>query len=171
MKRLISILLIVLLFLTGCTSGGGEETGLTSFSANSLDGITRTEALFKDHPLTMVNLWGTYCGPCIEEMPALAELHQEYADQGVQVVGIVADVMNHTDSQAEKARNILENAGANYVNLLPNQSMAKFLQPFVYVPTTVFLDQEGNQVGEPYIGARSKEDWKQIIDKLLKETK
>lgn len=170
MKRLISILLIALLCLTGCSSGG-EETGLTSFSANSLDGLTRTEAIFKEYQLTMVNLWGTYCGPCIKEMPALAELHKEYADQGVQIVGIVADVKSHTEPQADQARNILENAGANYVNLLPNQSMAEFLQPFAYVPTTVFLDQKGRQVGEPYIGARSKEDWKQIIEKLLKETK
>lgn len=168
MKKIIPILMITLILLTGCSSS--EQTGLTSFTAYDLNGGTQTEAIFEDHKLSMVNLWGTYCGPCIEEMPALAELHEEYAEQSFQIVGIIGDVNSYEGSKAETAKNILETAGANYVNLLPNQSMQAFLQPFVYVPTTVFLDQEGKQVGEPYIGARSKADWKLIIEALLKET-
>ena len=41
----------------------------------------------------MINVWGTDCGPCIQEMPDLAALHEAYADKGVQVVGLVSDAL------------------------------------------------------------------------------
>ena len=37
------------------------------------------------------------------------------------------------------------------------------------VPTTVFVDGEGKQVGEVYAGSRTEEEWKEIIDELLQE--
>ena len=168
MKRILSILLIAMLLLTGCTK---KETsnGLTKFTTCDLDGNTQTESIFKGKKLTMVNLWGTYCGPCIQEMPALAELHEEYADKGFQVVGIIGDVSDINSTSAQTAHTLLENAKANYVNLLPSKDMQKFLEPFIYVPTTVFLNEKGEQIGEEQIGARSKASWQLIIDEMLEE--
>ena len=42
-------------------------------------------------PVTLVNLWATYCGPCIEEMPALAALHERYAKRGLRVLAVSVD--------------------------------------------------------------------------------
>lgn len=42
-------------------------------------------------PITLVNLWATYCGPCIEEMPALAALQQRYAKRGLRVLAVSVD--------------------------------------------------------------------------------
>ena len=37
------------------------------------------------------------------------------------------------------------------------------------VPTTIFLDREGNQVGKVYAGAHDKAGWKKIIDEMLEK--
>lgn len=41
---------------------------------------------------TLINVWATWCPPCIAELPVLAELHRAYAAAGLQVVGINIDV-------------------------------------------------------------------------------
>ncbi len=69
---------------------------LSSFSATDLDGNAVDESIFSSSKLTMVNIWATFCGPCIGEMPDLGLLNEEYASEGFQVVGIVADVLIRT---------------------------------------------------------------------------
>ena len=76
-------------------SGGGV---LSSFTAQDLNGNQVDQSVLADYQLTMVNIWATFCGPCLSEMPELGEIHAEYADKGVQVVGIVADVLNQDGS-------------------------------------------------------------------------
>ena len=42
-------------------------------------------------PLTVVNVWATWCAPCIHEFPAFVRLSEEYAEAGVAVVFVSAD--------------------------------------------------------------------------------
>ena len=42
-------------------------------------------------PVTLLNLWSTYCGPCIAEMPALAALEQRYSTHGLRVIAVSVD--------------------------------------------------------------------------------
>ena len=46
--------------------------------------------------------------------------------------------------------------------------MTGLLRNIQVVPTTIFVDSNGKQIGEPYFGSRSQEDWQKIIDELLK---
>ena len=58
--------------------------------------------------------------------------------------------------------------GADYLHLLPSTDlMVAKLQYVSAVPETIFVDSQGNQVGESYLGARSKDQWIAIIDELL----
>ena len=41
--------------------------------------------------VTLVNFWATWCAPCMEELPALQELHTKLHDKGFQVVGVAID--------------------------------------------------------------------------------
>ena len=60
-----------------------------SFETTDLDGNAVTvEELFSQHKLTMINLWGTYCGPCIGEMPDLEILSQRLAEKDCAIVGL-----------------------------------------------------------------------------------
>lgn len=51
---------------------GSEDGTVISFETDDLDGnAVKSEELFSQNKITMINIWGTYCGPCIEEMPEL----------------------------------------------------------------------------------------------------
>ena len=49
-----------------------------AFSTTAIDGSTVDESLFEGKKLIMINLWEPWCGPCVQEMPALEKLYQEY---------------------------------------------------------------------------------------------
>lgn len=153
---------------------GVSAGGLTSFTTTDLDGNAVTQDIFAGADLTMVNIWATFCSPCIEEMPYLGQLKSEYQDKGFNIVGIVADVQNSDGSIPEDgvslAKEIVSQTGANYTHLLPSESLNSIiLNNVAAVPTTVFVDSKGNFVGEEYVGSRDKQEWAEIIDGLLKK--
>lgn len=163
--------------ITDSQSGSGQTTEqagvLSSFSATDLDGNTVDQSILADYDLTMVNVWATFCGPCINEMPDLGELAQEYADKKVQIIGLVSDVLNTdgtiSEEQVQTARDIVEQTGANYLHLLPSEDLYGVLGQISAVPTTFFVDSEGAQVGSAIVSAQSKDNWVQTIDAMLAE--
>lgn len=63
----------------------------------------------------MVNIWGTYCTPCLSEMPSLGKLAQEADPAEFQLVGVLADVMEAAGPEDEtwaKAISLVEETGA-----------------------------------------------------------
>lgn len=162
---------------TGTQSDAGQTTGqpgvLSSFSTTDLDGNVVDQSVLADYDLTMVNVWATFCRPCINEMPDLGELAQEYADQNVQIVGLVSDVLNTdgtiSQEQVQTARDVVEQTGANYLHLLPSQDLFGVLGQISVVPTTFFVDSEGRQVGSAVLSAQSKDKWIETIDAMLAE--
>ena len=139
MKRISALLLAALmLLLAACgaaapaatDSPDAEDTAsagiLSSFSTTDLEGNAADESLFAGYKLTMINIWATYCGPCISEMPDLGALAAEYADKGFQIVGLVSDALdsdgNVDAAQVEKAKEIVASTGADYTHILPGES-------------------------------------------------
>ncbi|MBQ6949674.1 MAG: TlpA family protein disulfide reductase, partial [Firmicutes bacterium] len=98
---LILILILIVSFgFSGCSasdqpSGEGESLPgiLAQFETTTLTGETVDQAVLEEYDLTMVNVWATFCGPCINEMPDIAKIADESREQGVQVLGLVSDVM------------------------------------------------------------------------------
>ncbi|NCB41114.1 MAG: TlpA family protein disulfide reductase [Clostridia bacterium] len=174
---IIALLIVVSLMLAACTDGNSEngdatvnpETGLTAFTSTDTTGATVDQSVFENHKLTMVNIWATFCSPCIEEMPDLAELNEDYSAEDFQVVGIVADAKEGDAGELEAALSIIEQTEANYMHILASESLnAAKLSSVQYVPETIFVDALGNQVGESYVGARDYDAWSEIIEDLLK---
>ncbi|WP_458862788.1 rhodanese-like domain-containing protein [Acidaminobacterium chupaoyuni] len=163
------------------TVTGPEETQPTtaaslfgSFKSEDLEGNAVDESIFSGKKLTMVNIWATYCSPCLREMPELGEIQKEYADKGFQIVGIPIDTLkqdlSYDADQVKKAQKAVEKTGADYTHVLPSIDLIRsHLQEVYAVPETVFVDENGVQVGEIYSGAQSKADWEKLIDSLLKE--
>lgn len=150
------------------------QTGvLSAFSTTDLEGNTLDQSILADYDLTMVNVWATFCGPCINEMPDLGELAAEYADKGVQIIGLVSDTMDSdgtiSDSQVETAKEIVAETGADYRHLLPSDDLLGILSQIYAVPTTFFVYSEGVQVGDAIVTAQSKEKWIETIDGMLAE--
>lgn len=143
--------------------GETELTGeFAEFVSMDLEGTIVDQEVIAGADLTVLNIWGTFCGPCIQEMPDLGELADEYAGEGVQIIGIVMDVYDEKGIQT--AQTIIEKTGADYLHLLPTQDLYDiYLNSVSAVPTTVLIDQNG-VILDTIVGARSKEDWKLLID-------
>ena len=178
MKRIISLLsaflLITALLAPAATAQTAEEYPPAGtpvvFEARDLkDNPVTSEEIFSGHILTMVNLWGTYCGPCIMEMPELAILSGRLAEKNCAVIGIVIDVGIPGMGTAADAEKILSDAGVTYPNYVLDPAVFMELLPAYYVPTTYFVDGEGKLVGEPLIGARGADEYEQAINALLGE--
>lgn len=122
------------------------------FTTVDLDGNEVTEELFADKDVTMVNIWGTYCTPCINEMPELGEMARSLPENQ-QLIGLVADVREEDDPYFELAQQIAEKAGADYTHIIAGDSFENLLSILEGVPTTYFVDSEGNILGEPILGA------------------
>lgn len=156
------------------TSGDAnpDEPTLKNFKTTDLDGNEVTQEIFSNADLTMINIWATYCNPCLGEMPDLGVLAEEYADKGVQIVGILMDVYdqnwNVVQSQVDLAKEIIQETGADYLHLMPSTDLIYAKLRYVQaVPETIFVDKEGNLVGEPHLGARTKNKWSEEIQKRL----
>lgn len=151
-----------------------ENPSFSSFTATDLDGNKVDQTIFKDHKLTMINIWATFCGPCLREMPDLGEINKEYADQGFQIVGIVIDTLGSngeiSQSQVDTAKEIVEKTGADYLHLLPSTDLIEAkLKEVSAVPETIFVDENGKIVGKSYMGSKEKSSWKEVIDQYMEE--
>ena len=100
-------------------------------------------------------------------MPELGEISRSYDTGEFQMIGLISDVMEPQDADAKE---IIDSTRADYVHLIASPDLQRnILSRVSVVPTTVFVDADGNQVGEAYAGSRSKEDWTEIIEELRGE--
>ncbi len=139
-----------------------------SFETTDLAGnAVRSVDLFSSHRLTMVNLWGTYCGPCINEMPDLEELNTRLQEKDCAIIGVVVDVAGPADADTiQSAEEILADTGVTYLNLVPWNGLGTAL-PAQFIPTSYFIDASGQIVGEAAVGARGADEYEALIDALL----
>lgn len=151
-------------------SSSGEETEpiYITFEGTDLEGNPVSQEIFSQSKLTMVNVWATYCNPCLNEMPGLGELAAEHDGSEFQLIGIVSDVREGDDQTLVES--LVQETGANYKHLLANDSIDQALLSSVSaVPTTFFFDQEGAYLGG-VVGSAEKSDWEELIHELLEES-
>ena len=118
------------------------------FETTDLDGNpVSSEEIFAENDVTMINIWRTWCGPCVEEMPDLDELNQAYADKGAAVITYCADA--DSDELIAAAKDIVGEYG--FQSLAWSESIDTAL-PWRGTPTTYFVDREGKILGYPING-------------------
>ena len=103
------------------SSDGSAETFQLTFTAKDLDGNEVDQSVFANAKLTMMNIWATFCGPCINEMPELGELAAE-GGTDYQIIGVCAD-LNGTEDMLEDAKEIVSQTKANYLHLQPAEDL------------------------------------------------
>lgn len=150
---------------TADSSDASEDTFQLTFTANDLDGNEVDQSVFAKTKLTMLNVWATFCGPCLNEMPELGELAAEGGDD-YQIIGLCVD-LNGTDEMLQEARDMVEQTKANYLHLQPSDSLYPILSSSSSVPVTFFFDSEGKLVGKGILGAQDKDTWAQILKERL----
>lgn len=120
---------------------------------------------FADYDLTMINIWGTWCSWCVKEMPDIQAVYAGKADN-INVITICEDA----DQNLEACLEILESVGAEFKTYAPNNDLYKnLIRNIKGFPTTLFVDSEGNLVGEPAVGARDAKKYNEEIAKRSEE--
>ena len=166
-------MLVACLVLAGCGGGGPEgptaTTAVEPLGARPL--VPRTQHQFQDDldglrgRVVVVNFWASWCLPCREEMPALEEVSQGYAEAGKPVTVIGVDA---SDVRSEAAKFLAE-VGVTYPTVYDQQGLRGGVAASWSVtglPQTWFVARDGSRAGR--IGGRlSVDDLRSKVDELL----
>lgn len=117
--------------------------------------------------VVVLNVWGSWCAPCREEAPTLARVSTEYADRGVQFVGV-----NVKDNRAA-ALAFEERYGITYPSIEDGDgrailALSRYV-PAQAVPVTIVLDRDG-RVASRVIGVVREATLRALLDTTLMET-
>lgn len=167
MKRVFLTLLLSSLLLIGLSAEVHADSPEKpfEFTTVTLEGKEiGSRELFGDNSITVVNIWATWCKPCIEELDELNELHARLQKQGCGVVGVLWD----GDTALEEGQAIAEEKKLSYPNVLLCEDMDGLSEIRVF-PTTLFVDSEGRPVAEAITGARMEQVEKTVLALLNKK--
>ena len=135
-----------------------------SFTATDTEGNPVTsEELFSKYKVTMINIWASWCGPCIRELPELEAISSRLAEKNCGVIGLLYD--GNEASALATGKGIMAEAGVTYPVILPPENVDE-LFPLEAFPTTYFVDSEGTILSEPVIGAYVNQ-YESAVEELL----
>ncbi|MEU6588381.1 TlpA disulfide reductase family protein [Streptomyces sp. NPDC046881] len=124
------------------TVSAGRRAAAPELSGKTIDGKTLDVADYKGK-VVVLNVWGSWCGPCRQEAEYFAKVSKEYQDKGVQFVGI-----NTRDTSTTPAVNFEKEHGVGYPSLYDptGKLMLRFekgtLNPQL-IPSTLVIDRHG----------------------------
>ncbi len=111
--------------------------------------------------VVLLNFWGTWCGPCREEIPDFIKLAEKYKDNGLEIIGITL-----TSGNAKKITAFANKWNINYTLLTDfkgneTQEVTSLYgkvtgRPITGIPTTFLIDRDGF-IRKRYVGPRSEE--------------
>ena len=133
-------------------------------------GMEVAQKEFAPAKLTLVNVWGTFCPPCLEELPDLEKLSKKVMWQRVQVIGVLCDAFDGSTRNVDLAKKIIREKNVAYRNFILDKN-TPWLTAIQAVPTTYIVDSKGKVVAEPIVGSRTADEYKAIIDATLESLK
>lgn len=168
MKKLLTMFFVVLA-LTTAAFASDDISALKSMDI--MKDAPVDMSLVREAPLTMFNVWGTFCGPCIHELPVLGKLAHEYKGK-MQIIGVVLDWYDRSGNldprRISMAESIVEKTGADYMHILLTPEMNTLFGNISGVPATFFVTPDGRIV-DSVIGANSEGGWRSVINGVLEK--
>ena len=143
-----------------------------AFEGKDLDGNTvKSDELFSENAVTVINFWFTTCGPCVNELHDLEELYEELKEEGGTLIGINVFTLGGNKADISQAKEVLEKKGATYPNIYfdSNSEAGKFTNNIFAYPTTYVVDRSGTIIGEPIIGSITDEKQEEALEKLIEK--
>ncbi len=172
MKRL-SILFVALLFVSGCTTtpsaiSKGELVDCSSLTVDSTVSGTELECLDGSAGITLealrgpaiVNVWGSWCGPCQEEIPLFVDFYSRAKDRVV-LLGIDVE-----EAQVADGRHFVETRGITWPNLHDKDGRTASALG-MGVPITYFVDAQGVTVYKKIGVITSVQELEMLTEKYL----
>ena len=112
------------------------------------DGGDITLAKFKGVPV-LVNLWATWCAPCVKELPTLDKLAQSHDVDGALGVATISQDSGPRTSVATFLKKLNANDLVAYHD--PKMALSAALGPDTVLPTSILIDADGKEVWR-YVG-------------------
>ena len=135
-----------------------------SFNTTDINGNpVSSEELFGQHEITMLNVWASWCGPCVGELSELEAINGRLAGKNCAVVGLLYDGAD--PDAVQTAKGILQEKGVTYTIILPPDNVDELFDMSAF-PTTFFVDKTGTLVGKPVEGA-AVDAYEGAVDGLL----
>ena len=128
--------------------------------------------LIRRNRITMLNVWGISCAPCLVEMPNLSHLRDKYQDQGFEVIGLASDLLDpwgEADPELlEEAREMITELEVTYPILVMSGEIRNRMK-IIATPTTFFVNSKGQMIGDVIMGTRSEKEWDLMIRDMLEQ--
>ncbi len=141
-----------------------------SFVSTTLEGEPVDSSIFGNADLTVINFWGSYCYPNINETATLQQLKTELVTKhpNVQFVQVVIDT---PQPEAEKiALQAKQEANADFISIMTDETLANWIvQNLAGLPTTIFVNSKGQMIGEQIQGIQTLENYMTMIENALVE--
>lgn len=117
--------------------------------------------------VVLVNMWATWCGPCIREMPDLSKISEELKDKNFRMLGL--NIFHQ--SGTKKVEDFLQTNPVSYTILDGNKEVVDAFSDATgsvveAVPTTFIIDKNG-KIAETIVGGRDKQTFLKAINKYL----
>jgi peroxiredoxin len=126
----------------------GKSVPAPDFTLPDLDGKMVSLADYRGK-VVLLNIWATWCPPCVEEMPSMEKLYQELKDEGFEILAVSVDA-----SGAEAVTPFMKKHKLSFPALTDTEGAVKDLYQATGVPESFIIDKDGIIV-EKIIGPRN----------------
>ena len=156
------------LLLLGGTALPGQAYAAGQIRLATAEEFSASLAKLRGRPVVL-NLWGTWCAPCLKEIPDLMQLEREFADRGVELVAVAMD--DPTDlAMVDSFRQRFFPEFDSYIRNEPDMdTLVSVVDPAwnELLPTTYLISSDGKVI-KRIQGKKSIEDFRSDIKALLR---
>lgn len=148
-----------------------DDNVFSNLNTTDLNGNPVDVSTFKENKITLVNAWNIGCTPCINELPDLEKLNEEYKEKGAAIKGLYFNFAEDiSDDEMSQINDALSTAGVTYPQLRLTKEMyaSDIMQNIMAFPTTFIVDSNG-KILDKLEGSNDYDGWKKIIDQYLAE--
>ena len=136
-----------------------QEKPAPNFTLQLLDGGSITLADLKGK-VVMIDFWASWCPPCREEAPGLAQVYREYQDRGVEFIGIsIWDRLGDAEDYVQRF-------GITYPTGLDSTGTILVDYAVRGIPEKFFIDAQGQMVAK-FVGPSDVAGLRETLDQML----
>lgn len=114
-----------------------------NFDSQTMDNTPITHEIFADYDVTIINVWATWCPPCVDEMPYLQTLSESLPENAYFLT-----ICHDAESEMELATAILTETGATFSTIIPDETLNSEFFPLIPAfPSTLYVGSDGEIIG------------------------
>jgi thiol-disulfide isomerase/thioredoxin len=159
----VAAVLLWVRFATGIRVVAADRaTEASPLRLRALDGRTVELADLRGQ-VVLVNLWASWCGPCVTEIPGLTRVSRELSDRGLVVLGV-----NVESFAPKELAQVARDLGVGYDVLVRDGKLAGTFEWDGTLPTTWLIDREG-RVRAAHAGLATERSFRRACERLVDE--